>query len=79
MPTEQQAIDSLDQIARMLEQDALRSPAPSDHHLSSRRYRQIRGHLDVSLTLIERIPVYGRKTALVIRYLMQIADDNCGE
>ena len=41
------------------------------------QYQRYRRYLELALGLIERIPVYGRKVAKAIRFLMAIADNYC--
>ncbi len=40
-------------------------------------YNQIKPWLTTALPLIEKIPMYGKKIAVAIRTLMQIADVAC--
>lgn len=87
MPTEEQALIALREIERILQQrigmhgqvvEVPESIAGShDPRKLCRDYHLIRPKLDIALTQIERIPVYGRNLATAIRFLMQVADAYC--
>lgn len=42
-----------------------------------KKYREIRGTIEVVLRIVERIPGTGTKIANVIRFLMSLADAAC--
>lgn len=81
MPTDRQALSALDDIDRILGQRIGRPLAadecsPNEEELRA-EYWEIRKRLDTALILIAKIPVYGRRIATAVRFLMQICDRHC--
>ncbi len=72
MTTDAQALEAFDSIEREL--DA--TPKALNVNLCE-QYQRIKKLIDLVLPLIERIPVYGSKIALVVRFLMKLADVAC--
>jgi hypothetical protein len=88
MPTEEQALEALREIERVLQRRVIRSDASDgemvspvtglpDHGLLCYDYDQIRPKLDAALIQIDALPSYGRYIGIVIRFLMQVADRHC--
>ncbi|MBC7792789.1 MAG: hypothetical protein H7Z43_03700 [Clostridia bacterium] len=81
MPTDKQALAALDDIDRILGQRIARPLAAEVRSMNqaelSAEYWQVRMRLDTSLTLIDKIPVYGKRIATAVRFLMQICDRHC--
>jgi hypothetical protein len=81
MPTDRQALAALDDLDRILRERIGRPLAAGGRSLDERElsaeYWQIRLRLDTALTLIDKIPVYGRRIATAVRFLMQICDRHC--
>ena len=81
MPTDRQALAALDDIDRILN-ERLGRPLRREQQLLdtdelSAEYWQIRTRLDTALTLVNKIPVYGRRIGPAVRFLMQICDRHC--
>lgn len=81
MATDRQALAALDDIDRILRERIGRPLAVDGQTLSeaelSAEYWQVRLRLDTALTLIDKIPVYGKRIATAVRFLMQICDRAC--
>src|SRR5688500_20362863 len=81
MPTDKQALAALDDIDRILGQRIGRPVAAEGRSLNqaelSAEYWEVRMRLDTALTLIDKIPVYGKRIATAVRFLMQICDRHC--
>ena len=81
MPTDRQALAALDDIDRILRERIGRPLAAEGRTLSeaelSAEYWEVRLRLDTALTLIDKIPVYGKRIATAVRFLMQICDRHC--
>ena len=81
MPTDRQALAALDDIDRILS-ERIGRPLTVEKRASgiddlSAEYWEIRMRLDTGLTLVNKIPVYGRRIATAVRFLMQICDRHC--
>ncbi len=79
---EKSALQALEKIERaVLKHEAGKSraatAAATDIASACKVYKQIQPWLTTALPLIEKIPVYGKKIAVAIRTLMQIADIAC--
>jgi hypothetical protein len=81
MPTDRQALAALDDIDRILRERIGRPLVAEGRSLNeaelSAEYWEIRLRLDTALTLIDKIPVYGKRIATAVRFLMQICDRSC--
>jgi hypothetical protein len=81
MPTDRQALAALDDIDRILRERIGRPLAAEGRTLGeaelSAEYWEVRLRLDTALTLIDKIPVYGKRIATAVRFLMQICDRHC--
>jgi hypothetical protein len=76
MPTEQEALEALNQIESTLqEQEAVRG-IPDLGQLCE-QYRNIKPLVEKALWLVEIIPIYGSKVAMAIRFLTKVADLAC--
>lgn len=53
------------------------SKEPVDVDGLCKKYRAIKPLLETALPLVERIPVYGPKIALALRFMMRLADVVC--
>lgn len=72
MSTDAQALEALTAIEREL--------ATTQEKLNvnlCEQYKKVKSLLDVILPFIERIPVYGPKIGVAVRFLMKLADLAC--
>lgn len=81
MATDRQALAALDDIDRILRERIGRPLAAEGRSLSeaelSAEYWEVRLRLDTALTLIDKIPIYGKRIATAVRFLMQVCDRAC--
>jgi hypothetical protein len=75
--TDQAFTQALDEIDRHLSRSAPQGLDALDGSQLCQTYRQVRGFLETILPFIEKIPVYGKKVAGAIRFLMSLADTVC--
>jgi hypothetical protein len=76
MATDAQALEAFDALEREL--------TPREKGLESidlkglcDKYKSAKKYLEIVLPFIERIPVYGSKIGIAIRFLMKMADMAC--
>lgn len=76
---EKEALQALDKIERAVakHESGVSAAAAVDIKQLCKVYNQIKPWLTTALSLIEKIPVYGKKIAAAIRTLMSIADVVC--
>jgi hypothetical protein len=79
MASDKQALSALDEIDQILQgrvtrRNAVAGPASPTARELEIDYEQIRARLDVALTLIDKIPIYGRKIGTAVRFLIQVGD-----
>jgi hypothetical protein len=74
MASDKEALEALDELE--MELSAVEVAALSSSKLCE-KYKKIKPLLQTSLLLIERIPIYGGKIGMAIRFLMSLADTRC--
>ena len=74
MSNESDALKALDKIEKSLQ--PIDTKGASQKELCT-EYKKIKKFLEKALGLIEKIPVYGKKIATAIKFLMHIADTIC--
>jgi hypothetical protein len=79
-PTEKEFLDALNKVERALgKHEAKMSTAkalPNKDELC-KTYHSIKPFLETILPWVERIPIYGKRVADAIRFLMRLADALC--
>ncbi len=70
--TDQEGLEALEQFA-----SAAAEAAPQDLGSICQKYRELKPTIERILRFVERIPVYGKRIADVIRFLMGVADIAC--
>jgi hypothetical protein len=76
---DEEALRALDQIEEEIGPERMERGVARELNLDElcEKYQKIKPWLSRALGLIEKIPVYGSKIALAIRFLMGIADVAC--
>jgi len=76
MSTDAQAMEALANIERELA-PAQRGQEKLDLPNLCQQYKKVKALLEIALPFIERIPVYGQKIGVAVRFLMKMADIAC--
>jgi len=76
MIPDKKMLDALDKIEKTIGPPEKAMPIPSLPEVCE-KYHLIRPWILILLPFIEQIPVYGKRIAAVIRFLMGIADTVC--
>ena len=74
MSTEKAALDALTEIEKEVSGTEGRTRGAED---LCAQYKKIKKYLNIALPFIEKIPTYGNKVAVAIRFLMTLADKVC--
>jgi len=77
MATDIEMLKALDKIESIVEKQGMDKLAVPTAKALCADYGKIKKYLEISLPLIDKIPVYGKKIAGAIRLLMTIADAIC--
>ncbi len=77
MVTDKKMLDALDKIEKTIGPPTEKAVAIPSLPELCQKYHLIRPWVVILLTFIEQIPVYGKRIAAVIRFLMGIADTVC--